>query len=83
MARVTLTPFKLARMKAGLRQIDIARALGVSESLIAYWETGRKRPKPEHIAVLADMLKTDPRELFPEVSDNEASIEHGTTSSPR
>lgn len=83
MGRVTLTPFKLARMKTGLRQVDLARALGVSESLVAYWETGRKRPKPEHIAVLADMLKTDPRELFSEVGDNEASIGYRPTSPSR
>lgn len=82
MSRVTLTPFKLARMKAGLRQIDIARALGVSESLVAYWETGRKRPAEQYLPKLAEMLRTKPEDLFPEVPDHEAPIGYRPTSSP-
>lgn len=39
-----LNNLKLARMKAGLRQIDLAEKLGVSESLVTKWETGRSRP---------------------------------------
>lgn len=40
----SLTHFKLARMKAGLRQMDVARALDISESLVTKWETQRSRP---------------------------------------
>lgn len=83
MNRVTLTSFKLARMKAGLRQIDIARALGVSESLVAYWETGGKRPAEQYLPKLAEMLRTKPEDLFPEVLGDETPVERRPTTSPR
>lgn len=44
MASVRLSRLKLARMKAGLRQIDLARKVGVSETAITKYETGRARP---------------------------------------
>ena len=40
----TLTvPWTRIRERAGLRQEDAAHALGVSHTLVSYWETG-KRP---------------------------------------
>jgi len=44
---VSLNGFKVARMNKGMRQIDLANALGVSESSVAKWETGRAKPGPE------------------------------------
>lgn len=41
------------RMARGLRQLDVAQALGVSEGLITKWETGRRSPPDELIAALA------------------------------
>lgn len=72
---VKLSPFKLARMKAGLRQIDIARMLDVSESLVACWETGRLRPRKHHLDRLTVLLNATPEELFPEVFSNETPRE--------
>lgn len=56
---VRLNDFKLARMKAGLRQIDLAKALGVSESLVAKWETDRSKPTPEMSQRIEKILKID------------------------
>lgn len=36
-------PWVRIRERAGLRQQDVANALGVSRALVSYWETG-KRP---------------------------------------
>lgn len=38
---------KVARLKRGLTQLELARALGVRESLISLIETGRQAPTPE------------------------------------
>lgn len=35
---------RLARIKAGLKQQDLAEKLGVSQSTITAWETGKTRP---------------------------------------
>ncbi|MGE5572013.1 MAG: helix-turn-helix transcriptional regulator [Bacteroidota bacterium] len=38
---------KVARLKRGLTQLELARALGVRENLISLIETGRQAPTPE------------------------------------
>ncbi|HHY32380.1 MAG TPA: helix-turn-helix transcriptional regulator [Firmicutes bacterium] len=68
---VRLNALKLARMKAGLRQIDLAVALGVSESLITKWETGRAKPGGRFLERLAQLLGTEPRRLLEEVERDE------------
>lgn len=56
--------FKFWRMVAGLRQIDVASALGVSESLVAKWETGRVRINEERAEQLGILLGVDPEKLM-------------------
>lgn len=51
-----LNAFKLARLRAGLRQVDVAEKLGVSESLVAKWETGRVRINKERKAQLEQLF---------------------------
>lgn len=58
-----LSGFKLARMKAGLTQLELARKLGCSESLIAKWETGRGKPNPEKLEQLCKLLGCRPEDL--------------------
>lgn len=48
--------FKLLRLKAGLRQIDIARKMNISENSVTKWETGRGSPGIELQAKLAEVL---------------------------
>ncbi|AEG14983.1 helix-turn-helix domain protein [Desulfofundulus kuznetsovii DSM 6115] len=61
-----LSGFKLARMKAGLTQLELARRLGCSESLIAKWETGRGKPTPERLEQLCKVLNCKPEDLLRE-----------------
>lgn len=60
---MTLSPIKLARMRGGLRQIDIARKIGVSESQLSKIETGRIEPSGEILARIAEVLRVDEDEL--------------------
>ncbi|WP_422393092.1 hypothetical protein MTBGP_09800 [Moorella thermoacetica] len=61
-----LTGFKLARMKAGLTQLELSRSLGCSESLIAKWETGRGKPTREKLEQLCRVLNCKPEDLLRE-----------------
>lgn len=38
---------KIARLRRGLTQLQLAHALGVREDVITYIETGRRTPTPE------------------------------------
>lgn len=46
---------RLARIKAGLEQDEMAEILGVSSSTISNWETGRTTPKPPFINAWAQI----------------------------
>ncbi len=48
--------FKMLRLKAGLRQLDIAREIEVSENTVTKWETGRGSPDIELQAKLVKVL---------------------------
>lgn len=45
-----------AREKAGLRQVDLAERLGVSEALISMIESGERNATPAMLLRLADTL---------------------------
>lgn len=59
-----LNNFKLARLQKGLRQMDLAKLLGVSESAVAKWETNRTRPRVEYREKLEKALGMPFEELF-------------------
>lgn len=46
-----------ARARKAMRQSDLARALGVSRSAVANWESGSARPSSENLGKIA--LATD------------------------
>lgn len=53
-ARVAGDLLKLARVKAGLSQVEIAKRAGVAQSLISAYENGRRQPTvPTLIRLLA------------------------------
>ncbi len=52
------------RQEAGLRQVDLARAMGVDRSTIAKWESGLSAPKSVVLPRLADALKCNIEKLF-------------------
>ncbi len=57
------TILKRVRRSSGMRQIDVARLLGISQQAYAYFENGQ-RPVPEkHKPRLVSLLRLDPRQL--------------------
>lgn len=51
------TERKSIRIRAGLSQADIARALDVSRQSIARWETGERHPSNENVARYVAVLR--------------------------
>lgn len=52
------------RERKGMSQKELAEALGLNQSAIALWETGRTEPTAFNIRRLADLLGVTPGELF-------------------
>jgi DNA-binding transcriptional regulator YiaG len=52
------------RSKAGLSARDYGRLLGVSGLTIYNWESGKTRPKAEHLAAVVDLRKVGKREAL-------------------
>ena len=48
---------RTARSAAGIRQAEIARALGVSRQAVSHWETGRSVPSAEHALAYGKLLR--------------------------
>ena len=66
---------KKIRKKKGLTQIEIANLLGVKQSTVAMWETGKSIPGTNTLIKLADILDVDMRTLaesFPKLNKEEA-----------
>lgn len=63
--------FRSAREKAGMTVLDVAKALGVSDAAVYYWETGKFLPKPSRLKAITvlfnctidDLLKDDSTSL--------------------
>lgn len=47
---------RAARCAAGLLQDQLADQVGVTQALVSYWETGRRRPGFGHLRPLAAAL---------------------------
>lgn len=48
--------FRIAREKAGLTVLDVAKALGVSDAAVYYWETGKFLPRPSRLKAVAELF---------------------------
>ena len=46
---------KQLRKEKGMTQIDLAKAIGVSNGTVAMWETGRRKPSFELLEKLSDV----------------------------
>lgn len=55
---------KIFRIFRGLKQQDIAEALGRTKSVISNWERGENSPDVESCEKLCKLLKVTPNELF-------------------
>lgn len=56
--------FAAARINAGLSQTEAARRIGVDQSTVSYWESGKKMPRASKLARLADLYGCTVDELF-------------------
>jgi transcriptional regulator with XRE-family HTH domain len=55
-----ISRLKLRRQLVGLRQLDLSRLTGISESRLTKLETLRLPPRPEELERLAEVLGVDP-----------------------
>jgi transcriptional regulator with XRE-family HTH domain len=47
------------REHLGLSQAVVARAVGVDQSAVSRWESGKARPRPAHAVRLAEILELE------------------------
>lgn len=53
----------------GVKQVELAKELGVSESAVAQWISGRTMPKMGKIQRISDMLEINKSDLLEEKDD--------------
>jgi transcriptional regulator with XRE-family HTH domain len=53
---MTGAEIRRARQAAGLRQLDVARKVGVTRSAVSRWERGLDEPSPDRLAALTALL---------------------------
>jgi len=58
---------KKMRIFIGYTQYSLAKELGLTENDIGRIETGRKDPMPSTAIRIAELLKCDAKDIFPEV----------------
>ena len=75
-------PIHKYRERQGLRQLDLALLLGVSEMSVSHWERGARIPPEEVIIRLAEILKVNPetldRELYCYYKQNKEKLKEKT-----
>ncbi len=52
------------RERLGMSQKQLADALGLNQSAVALWETGKTTPTNQNLIRLADILGCKPGDLF-------------------
>jgi len=68
MARIADHPLRIARLKAGLSQLELAKRAGVQRSAVSAIEDGRtRRPTERLIGTLANHLGMETQELDQEI----------------
>ena len=59
-----ISPIKLARMRTGITQAELASKLNVSVTAVSMWETGVTHPTVKKLKPLAEALGTTVDELL-------------------
>jgi DNA-binding XRE family transcriptional regulator len=67
-----INALKLARMRQGMTQLDLAKRAGISEKMVSFYETERGQPKVELAVDISRILGADPAEVFPGMFANGA-----------
>ena len=57
---------KSARLAKGITQKDLAERMGIDQSAIAHWETGKTKPRFYRIREMAAVLECPVEELLTE-----------------
>lgn len=65
--------FSSAREKAGMTQSEVAKALGVNQSAVSFWESGRNLPRGKQMVKLAKLYGVTVDELLREDEPNAES----------
>ncbi|PQL91060.1 helix-turn-helix transcriptional regulator [Apibacter adventoris] len=52
------------RRKKRISQKEVAESIGVSQSTLCDWESGKRNPKVESLFKLAEYFKVDIKELY-------------------
>ena len=60
--------FKKAREAAGLTQQELATELGVDQSTVCLWETGKTQPRVKLLPKIAELLGCSINELITDAS---------------
>lgn len=55
---------KVFRIKSGIRQVELAEQLGVSQAAITNWERGNSQPTRDNIAKLAQIFNCSTDALY-------------------
>ena len=58
--------FSAAREKVGMTQNEVAKALGVNQSAVSFWESGRNQPRGKQMVKLAKLYGVTVDELLRE-----------------
>ncbi len=61
-----VTQLKMERTKSGVRQWRLASLVGISQSELSCYESGRRRCPADLRHKIANVLSTTPEKLFPE-----------------
>ncbi|MCR5663565.1 MAG: helix-turn-helix domain-containing protein [Oscillospiraceae bacterium] len=69
---IKLRDYRLAR---GLTMKELGEAVGVSESAVGLWETGRRKPNYEKLLRLAELLDCSVNELLGQGEERAAAGE--------
>lgn len=56
--------FLSARKKAGMTQKEVAKAVGVDQSAVSFWETGKTAPRSSILLILAKLYGVTVDELL-------------------
>lgn len=84
----SIHPLKAYRdqQRPPLTQQGLARLLGVTKATVCRWETGTRKPEPDHLVQIADVTGIPGGLLRPDLAaslENSGRVKRGRTASAR